>query len=326
MSFPVKRLRRLRTNSAMRRLNSDISLSANDLIFPIFLDENIPSKTPQSRPVKTMPGVSVHNMEGALNLSEKAVKKGIPAVILFGVPSEKDEEGKSGDKEGAIVPQFAARLKKEFKNELVVIADLCLCEYTSHGHCGILTSEGEIDNDLTLKRLADYAVRYAGAGIDTIAPSGMMDGMVRTIREALDDKGFFNTSILSYAVKYASSYYGPFRDAAQSMPSFGDRKSYQMPFDRSWESLSEAEEDIKEGADMIMVKPAIAYLDVIQNLKNTFNIPVFAYQVSGEYAMIMVGGERDLFDARAVMRESLISIKRSGATAIISYAALDLDF
>jgi porphobilinogen synthase len=310
----------------MRRLNSDITLRPEDMILPIFLDENIPLKGAQSRPVTTMPGVSVHNEESALLLTEKALQKKIPSVILFGVPDKKDENGSGGDKENAIVPQFATRLKKKFGSEIVVMADLCMCEYTSHGHCGILTASGDVDNDLTLKRLADYTRVYAYSGIDNIAPSGMMDGMISAIRRTLEENNFRNTSILSYAVKYASAFYGPFRDAAQSTPSFGDRKNYQMSFNRQKEALLEAELDIAEGADMIMVKPALPYLDVIQSLKENFYLPVYAYQVSGEYAMVKIGGEQNLFNADEVMYESLIAIKRAGATAIISYAALDVEF
>ncbi len=324
MLYPITRMRRYRTSEAMRRLTSDIELLPNDLVLPLFLDENLPEDGLHAREVNSMPGVFVHNISSALMIAENAVQKKIPAVILFGIPRQKDEIGSTGDVEPAIVPKFATLLKKRFGKSLLVIADLCLCEYTSHGHCGILTSHGDVDNDLTLQRLANFAKVYAQAGIDVIAPSGMMDGMVAAIRSALDKNEFQNVSILSYSVKYASAFYGPFRDAAQSAPSFGDRKGYQMPYTRSWEAVREAELDIQEGADFLMVKPALPYLDVIKDLKNHFSYPIFAYQVSGEYAMIQHGDRLQLFDGSAVMLESLFAIKRAGATAIITYAALDI--
>lgn len=324
--FPHTRMRRLRKSNSLRRLNSDTHLHPNDFIYPIFLDENLPTQGNHSREVPSMPGVSVHNLDSGKRQIELALQKGIPGIILFGVPEHKDERGSGGDKPAAIVPRFASEIKKSYHSEITLIADLCLCEYTSHGHCGILTPEGKIDNDTTLARLADYTRKYAGAGVDVIAPSGMMDGMVQAIRRALDEKGYNNTAILSYAVKYASAYYGPFRDAAQSSPSFGDRKSYQMPYDRSWEPFREVELDVQEGADMVMVKPALPYLDTLQRLKGRFSLPIFAYQVSGEYAMIQLGGQQGLFDSQEVMLESLTAIKRAGATGIISYAALDFPF
>lgn len=324
MNFPQIRMRRLRKNAQIRKLTKNISLSSEDLILPIFLDENLSTDGFQKREVATMPGVFVHNENSALKLCEEAIDKGIPAVILFGIPKKKDESGSSGDTEKAIVPVFSQKIYQEFADKIWIIADLCLCEYTSHGHCGILDPHGDVDNDLTLQRLREYTSIYARSGINMIAPSGMMDGMIDAIRTTLDEEKYFNTSILSYAVKYESAFYGPFRDAAQSSPSFGNRKSYQMPPNRSWEAYREAELDIAEGADVLMVKPGLPYLDIIRELNDNFPLPIFAYQVSGEYAMTKLGGQSNLFNADAVMLESLLAMKRAGASAIISYAALDI--
>ncbi len=324
MQYPEKRMRRLRRSQALRKLNQDIYITPSDLILPIFLDENLPNRKAACKEVVSMPGVFVHNIESAKKICEQAIKYGIPGVILFGIPKYKDESGSSGDNESAIVVKFIQEMKKNFGNDLVTIADLCLCEYTSHGHCGILTASGEVDNDLTLNRLAQFTSLYANTGVDIIAPSGMMDGMIQTIRKTLDKSNFIHTSILSYAVKYASAFYGPFRDAAQSTPSFGDRKSYQMPFNRRWEAMAEAELDVMEGADILMVKPAMPYIDIVQQLSQSFSMPVYAYQVSGEYSMIKYAGKQNVIDEKLVMIESLYSIKRAGATAIITYAALEI--
>lgn len=316
--YPTKRLRRLRYNPVVRDLVRETNLSKDDLIYPMFIahGENIKNE------VKSMPGVFQLSIENAVVECKEIWKLGIKAIILFGIPEHKDEEGSDAYSPDGII-QLAVRAIKAEVDDLLVITDVCLCEYTSHGHCGLLDGE-EILNDETVSLLAKEAVSHAEAGADMIAPSDMMDGRVAAIRKALDYKGFQNIPIMSYAVKYSSGYYGPFRDAADSAPAFGDRRSHQMDIANGLEALREAESDIEEGADIIMVKPAGAYLDIIKDVKETFQMPTAAYQVSGEYSMIKAAGKLDWIDEERVMIESLIAIKRAGADMILTYFAKDV--
>lgn len=314
--FPKLRMRRLRKPN-LRKVFRETRLTADSLIVPIFVDENIKSK----KPIESMPGYYRIPVEGVVKEIEECVELGLGSFILFGIPSYKDETGTSAfDKQGVI--QKAVRsLKAEFP-DVVVITDVCLCEYTTHGHCGIVRN-GEIINDETLPILGKIAVSHAESGADIVAPSGMMDGMVGAIRNALDGNGFTDVAIMSYAAKYASSFYSPFREAAESGYKFGDRKSYQMDFHNSDEAMREIELDIKEGADIIMVKPALPYLDIIRRARDTFNYPLAAYNVSGEYSMVKAGIEKGWL-SEDVIYEILISIKRAGADVIITYHAKEV--
>jgi len=317
-SFPTKRLRRLRYNSIVRDMIRETVLTKNDLIYPLFV---VPG-TKVKHEVRSMPGVYQMSIDVLVEECKELVQLGIPAIILFGIPDHKDEVGSGAYDPNGIIQQAVRAIKKEVKN-LLVITDVCMCEYTSHGHCGVLDGE-RILNDQTIKLLAKEAVTHAQAGADVIAPSDMMDGRVAAIRKALDENGFEEIPILSYSVKYASGYYGPFRDAADSTPAFGDRRSHQMDIANSNEAILEAELDIEEGADMIMVKPAGPYLDVLYRVKEKFGIPTAAYQVSGEYAMIKAAGKLGWIDEQRVMVESLIAIKRAGADMILTYFAKDV--
>ncbi|MBA4251354.1 MAG: porphobilinogen synthase [Chlorobiaceae bacterium] len=318
MNFSIKRHRRLRYNPLVRDMVRETVLTKNDLIYPLFV---VPGEKIKN-PVKSMPGVFQMSIDTLVEECKEVVSLGIPAVILFGIPSAKDEVGSDAYNDNGIIQQSIRAIKKEVKN-LVVITDVCLCEYTSHGHCGVLSGE-EILNDETLKLLVKEAVSHAKAGADIIAPSDMMDGRVTAIREGLDENGFYKIPILSYAAKYASGYYGPFRDAAESTPAFGDRRSHQMDIGNVNEALREVETDIEEGADMVMVKPAGPYLDIITKVKEIFGLPTAAYQVSGEYAMIKAAGMNNWIDEERVMIESLVSIKRAGADMILTYFAKDV--
>ena len=317
-SFPTKRLRRLRYNSIVRDMIRETVLTKNDLIYPLFV---VPG-TKVKHEVRSMPGVYQMSIDVLVEECKELVQLGIPAIILFGIPDHKDEVGSGAYDPNGIIQQAVRAIKKEVKN-LLVITDVCICEYTSHGHCGVLDGE-RILNDQTIKLLAKEAVTHAQAGADVIAPSDMMDGRVAAIRKALDENGFEEIPILSYSVKYASGYYGPFRDAADSTPAFGDRRSHKMDIANSNEAILEAELDIEEGADMIMVKPAGPYLDVLYRVKEKFGIPTAAYQVSGEYAMIKAAGKLGWIDEQRVMVESLIAIKRAGADMILTYFAKDV--
>lgn len=317
-SFPTKRLRRLRYNPIVRDMVRETVLTKNDLIYPLFV---VPG-TKVKNEVRSMPGVFQMSIDVVVEECKELVQLGIPAIILFGIPEHKDEVGSGAYDPNGIIQQAVRAIKKEVKN-LLVITDVCMCEYTSHGHCGILDGE-RILNDATVELLAKEAVTHAQAGADVIAPSDMMDGRVAAIRKALDENGFEEIPILSYAVKYASGYYGPFRDAAESAPAFGDRRSHQMDVANTNEALREAETDIEEGADIIMVKPAGAYLDIIYRVKEKFEMPTAAYQVSGEYAMIKAAGKLGWIDEQRVMMESLIAIKRAGADMILTYFAKDV--
>ena len=313
--FPEYRGRRLRRTAGLRAMVRENSLHASNLILPLFV---VPG-TGVRKPIASMPGVFQTSIDEMLNDAREAAELGLGAVLLFGIPSSKDERGTSGYDDDGIV-QNAVRAIKETLPELVVITDVCLCEYTSHGHCGVIR-DGEVQNDETLELLARQAVSHARSGADMVAPSDMMDGRVAMLRRALDDAGFANLPIMSYAAKYASAFYGPFRDAAESAPQFGDRRGYQMDPANAEEALREVALDIEEGADIVMVKPALAYLDIIWRVKTDFGYPVCAYHVSGEYAAIMAAAELGWLDGPRAMREALLSIRRAGADLIISYWA-----
>jgi len=318
MSFPDHRPRRLRRNEAWRRMVRETAVSVDDFVYPLFVvpGENI------RNPVKSMPGVSQLSVDTVVKEAVEVHELGIPAIILFGVPEEKDAEGTSGYDPDGIVPSAIRAIKAEVP-ELLIWADVCLCEYTDHGHCGLLTEDGEVDNDATLPLLARASLVYAQAGADAVAPSDMMDGRVGAIRSTLDENDLTDIPIVSYAAKYASAYYGPFRDAAYSAPAFGDRRAYQMDSPNSDEALNEVALDLDEGADIVMVKPAGPYMDIIHRVKETFGVPTAAYQVSGEYCLIKAAGANGWIDEQRVARESLTGIKRAGADIILTYFAKD---
>lgn len=316
--YPEKRLRRLRYNSIVRDMVRETVLTKSDLIYPLFA---VPGSRIKKE-VKSMPGVFQMSIDILVQECKEVESLGIPAVILFGIPENKDEIGSGAYDSNGIIQQAVRSIKKETQ-KLVVITDVCLCEYTSHGHCGVLEGE-RILNDETVDILVKEAISHAEAGADIIAPSDMMDGRIAAIRKALDEMGFNEIPLMSYAVKYASGYYGPFRDAAESTPAFGDRRSHQMDVANTNEAIREAESDIDEGADIIMVKPAGAYLDIIYRVKEKFQMPTAAYQVSGEYAMIKAAGRNNWIDEQRVMIESLIAIKRAGADMILTYFAKDV--
>ncbi len=318
MFFPEYRPRRLRRTEALRAMVRETELSVKHLVYPLFV---VPGKGVREE-VSSMPGVYRFSVDQVAEEAKEVLDLGIPAVILFGVPEKKDEIGSQAYAKKGIIQRAIPAIKKAAE-ELVVITDVCLCEYTSHGHCGIIKN-GEIDNDLTLEQLARAAVSHAKAGADMVAPSDMMDGRVGRIREALDEAGFSHLPILSYAVKYCSSFYGPFREAAESAPQFGDRRSYQMDPPNVREAVREAALDVEEGADILMVKPAMPYLDVIRVLREEFNHPLAAYQVSGEYAMIKAAGRLGWLDEKRAMLESLVSIRRAGADIILTYFAKEV--
>ncbi len=318
MSFPTVRMRRLRKTAAMREMLNQINIQPNNLIYPIFVEEGI--KKPVS--IHAMPGYSRLPISQVVEEAKAALAQGVKAVLLFGIPAKTDEEGTSAYDKNGVVQEAIRKLEYAFGDELVTIADLCLCEYMSHGHCG-LVKDGEVLNDPTLELLAKTAVSYAEAGVDIVAPSAMMDGQVGVIREALDEAGFDQVSILAYSAKYASGFYGPFREAAESTPKFGNRRAYQMSQGSQAEAMREIELDLAEGADMIMVKPALAYLDIIALAKSTFNVPIVAYNVSGEYSMVKAAAQNGWIDEKTVTREILTGIKRAGADRIITYHAKD---
>jgi porphobilinogen synthase len=320
MPFPVQRLRRTRRTAALRGLVRETTLSPGDFIYPIFVTVGEDVRNP----VSSMPGVFQLSINHAVAEAKRAHELDIPGVLLFGVPDEKDEAASAAyDPEGIV--QLATRAIKDAVPDLVVITDVCLCEYTSHGHCGVVEKDtGQILNDISLDFLARTASSQAEAGADVVAPSDMMDGRVAAIRNELDREGFENTPIMAYAAKYASAFYGPFREAAESAPAFGDRRSYQMDPANAREALLEIELDIEEGADIVMVKPALPYLDVLRRVKETTNLPVAAYSVSGEYAMIKAASQKGWLDERAVVLEALTGIKHAGADVIISYYAPDI--
>ncbi|MDQ3388221.1 MAG: porphobilinogen synthase, partial [Gemmatimonadota bacterium] len=311
--FPVHRPRRLRQTEPLRGFVRESSVSPADLILPLFVVAGAGVR----RPVSSMPGVDQTSEDELLRDAEEAFSLGIPAVLLFGIPETKDETGTSGFADNGVVQRAVRALKSEIP-DLLVITDVCLCEYTSHGHCGFV-HDGEVDNDATLPLLARMAVSHARAGADIVAPSDMMDGRVGKIREAMDGSGFASVPILAYSAKFASAFYGPFREAAESAPKFGDRRSYQMDPGNAREALRVVRRDLDEGADMVMVKPALSYLDVIQRVRAEVECPLIAYHVSGEYAMVMAAAERGWIDGDRAMREVLLSIRRAGADRIITY-------
>ncbi|KHO61207.1 delta-aminolevulinic acid dehydratase [Thermoanaerobacter sp. YS13] len=314
----VKRPRRLRVNSILRNMIRETSLNVGDLIYPLFVvpGDNIKEE------IDSMPGVYHFSIDLLVEEVKEVSDLGIPAILLFGVPSYKDELGSEAYSEEGIV-QKAVREIKEKVPEIVVITDVCMCGYTIHGHCGIVEN-GQVLNDKTVDYIAKIALSHVEAGADIVAPSDMMDGRVAAIRKLLDSKGFVNTPIMAYSAKYASSFYGPFREAANSFPQFGDRKSYQMDYGNSNEALREIALDIEEGADIVMIKPALSYLDIIRRVKDNFNIPIAAYNVSGEYSMVKAAAKMGWIDEKSVVLEILTSIKRAGADIVITYFAKDV--
>ena len=310
--------RRLRSSAVLRDLVRENHLRVEELIYPIFVVEGENCVVP----VPSMPGICQYSPDRLREEMDRVVAAGVRSVLLFGIPAHKDETGSAAFAMDGVVPEAIRRIKRDYP-EVLVIADVCLCEYTSHGHCGLVDAEGRILNDATLPLLAKASVAYARAGADIVAPSDMMDGRVGAIRAALDEAGFVEMPIMSYAAKFASAYYGPFRDAAQSAPQFGDRKTYQMDPANGREALREVAADIEEGADLIIAKPAMAYLDVLAATARTFNIPVVAYNVSGEYAMVKAAAAQGWIDERRIVMENLVGMKRAGAKAIITCHALD---
>ena len=304
----------------MRRLTAETRLSVDDLVAPLFVKEGIDAP----EPVVSMPGVVQHTHESLRKEVRALAELGVPGVILFGVPARKDAEGSGADDPDGVVQVALRQLRDEVGDSMVLMADTCLDEYTDHGHCGLLDANGEVDNDATLDRYGSIAVAQASAGADVISPSGMMDGQVAAIRAALDGTGHPNAAILAYSAKYASALYGPFRDAAECAPQFGDRRGYQMQPANSREAIDETALDIEQGADMVMVKPALAYLDVIAAVRTAFDVPVAAYHVSGEYAMVKAAAANGWIDGTAVMLEHLLSIRRAGADFVLTYAARDV--
>ena len=318
MSFPEIRLRRMRYNPLLRDLVSETNLSVNDLIYPVFVCEgkNIKNEIP------SMPNQYQLSIDNLILKCNEVEKKGIKAILIFGISKTKDATGEIACQENSIVQRAIRAIKKE-KINLLLIADVCNCEYTNHGHCGTIV-DGDVENDLTLETLARQSISLAKAGADVIAPSDMMDGRVKFIRKKLDESGFYKIPILAYSAKYASSFYSPFRDAADSSPKGFDRKTYQMNFSNTMESLREINQDIIEGADMIMIKPALSYLDIISKAKNNFNIPIVAYSVSGEYSMIKAASQMNWLNENEIIMETTTSIKRAGADIIITYFALEI--
>ncbi len=317
--MPEDRPRRLR-REGIRQMVSETTIDANDLIAPLFVDATTTERTP----IDAMPGRERVPIDELVERAREVTASGVSAVVLFGIPRSKDERGSRAWAVDGIIQEALGRLRAE--TDLFLITDVCLCEYTDHGHCGVLDEDGDttVDNDATLELLEKIAVSHAQAGADMIAPSGMMDGMIGTIRSALDENGYPDVAIMSYAVKYHSAFYGPFREAADGAPAFGDRRHYQMDPGNRREALREARLDVEQGADVIMVKPALPYLDIVRDVRDAFDVPVAAYNVSGEYAMVEAAGERGWLDRDAVAKEAVRSIKRAGADLILTYFAEDL--
>ncbi|MCP8323336.1 MAG: porphobilinogen synthase [Candidatus Methylarchaceae archaeon HK02M2] len=320
LSFPLIRLRRLRRTSALRDLMRKIRVNRSDLVYPIFVDE----RAQKPMPIESMPEYFRLPIEYVIKEVQQMIDLNIKALILFGVPSKKDETGSQAFAKDGVIQRTIRELKREFGDQIVIMTDICLCEYTTHGHCGIL-KDGEVDNDSTLKILEKVAVSQAQAGADIVAPSAMMDGQVKAIRNALDDSGFNHLGIMAYSAKYSSCFYGPFREAAESKPEFGDRKSYQMDYGNLNEALREVELDIHEGADIVMIKPALPYLDLIYRIKAKFDVPLAAYNVSGEYTLVKAAAQKGWIDEKSAILEILTSIKRAGADLIITYFAKDVE-
>jgi porphobilinogen synthase len=319
MAFPQTRMRRLRASAGLRGLVRETELRAGQLVLPVFVAQDGPAH----EPIATMPGVERLSISAAVQEARAAAGLGIGAVMLFGVPAEKDEHGSGAWDDEGVVQMATRAIKQALPDGPLVIADVCLCEYTDHGHCGVVRDDGAVDNDATLELLARTAVSHARAGVDIVAPSDMMDGRVGALRAELDGEGYADTPILAYSAKFASAFYGPFRDAAGSTPAFGDRRSYQLDLANGREAMREALLDVQEGADMVMVKPALAYGDLIRAVKRATRVPVAAYNVSGEYAMVKAAAAAGYIDERATVLEILTSLRRAGADTIISYHAKD---
>jgi porphobilinogen synthase len=319
-TFPEARPRRWRRTAALRRLVAETAVAPGDLVLPLFVKEGIDAPTP----VASMPGVVQHTLDSVRKAAVEAVEVGVGGLILFGIPAVKDARGSSADDPDGIVQVALRELSAELGDATVLMSDLCLDEYTDHGHCGLLTDSGEVDNDATLERYASIALAQAQAGSAVVAPSGMMDGQVGAIREALSGNGFADTAILAYSVKYASAFYGPFREAAECAPQFGDRSSYQQDPANLDESLREVALDLAEGADAVMVKPAMSYLDVVRRIADAVDVPVAAYQVSGEYAMVEAAAANGWVDRERIILETLTSIRRAGADIVLTYWAAEV--
>ena len=315
-NFPIKRLRRLRKTEKIRDLVQEISLSPKDLICPIFVEEGIQTK----KQIESMPAIERFPLSDIVNEVDAIAELGIPAIMLFGIPQNKDNEGTSAFVDHGIVQKAIAEIRKNFGDKIVIMSDVCLCQYTSSGHCGLVKGEN-IDNDSSIATLSKIAVSQAKAGVDVVSPSAMMDGQVHAIRSSLDDAGFSDVAIMSHSAKHRSNFYSPFRDAAECAPQFSDRRTYQVPFTNPREAMREVEADINEGVDIVMIKPALTYLDLIAETKRRFNIPVSAYSVSGEYALVKGAAMQGWINEDAMIQEILYSIKRAGADMIVTYFA-----
>lgn len=316
MSFPAKRLRRLRTSEKMRELVQQTTLSPKDFICPVFVQEDLKTRIK----VETMTEIERLPIKDVNEEIEEIKGLGIPAIMLFGIPTQKDEEGSSAFDENGIVQKAISQIRENFGDEIVIMADVCLCQFTSTGHCGII-HKNKIDNDVSLNTLAKIAVSQAKAGVDTVSPSAMMDGQVAVIRKALDEEGFTDVSIMSHSAKHRSNFYAPFRNAAECAPKFGDRSTYQVPYTNAREAMQEVETDINEGVDIVMIKPALSYLDLIAETRRRFNVPVAAYSVSGEYALVKAASQLGYVNENNITSEILTSIKRAGADMIVTYFA-----
>ena len=319
MKFPINRLRRLRYNKILRKMIEDVRINPSDFIYPIFIVEGTNIKDP----IDAMPGQFRYSIDQSIKLCQDLIENNINSIILFGIPKDKDNTGEISCSLNSIIPKAIKELKNIFSDQIFIIADVCNCEYTTHGHCGTVI-DNDVDNDTTLKTLSTQSLILAKSGADALAPSDMMDGRVKAIREKLDNNKFEKIPIFPYSVKYSSAFYGPFRDAAKSSPSFGDRKTYQMNFKNSEEAINEVKFDINEGAEVVIIKPALSYLDIIYRIKERFNIPIIAYNVSGEYSMVKSASKNNFINEMETILEILHSIKRAGANAIISYHALDI--
>ena len=315
-AFPNRRLRRLRKNEKIRELVQETRLSTKDFICPVFIQEDLK----KSVKIDSMPDIERFPLEGINDEVNRIVDLGIPAIMLFGIPSSKDDIGSAAFNENGIVQRAITQIRKNFGDKIAIMADVCLCQYTKSGHCGII-KDNKIDNDSSIEILAKIAVSQAKVGVDVVSPSAMMDGQVITIRRGLDDAGFSDVAIMSHSAKHRSSFYSPFRDAAECAPQFGDRKTYQIPFSNAREAMREVEMDVNEGVDIVMIKPALAYLDLIAETKKRFNVPVSAYSVSGEYALVKGAAKQGWIQENDVMTEILYSIKRAGADMIVTYFA-----
>jgi porphobilinogen synthase len=315
-SFPNRRLRRLRRNEKLRELVQETRLSQKDLICPVFVQEDLK----KSIPVESMPGIERFPLEELSNEIDSIIDLGIPAIMLFGIPKSKDDVGTHAFDDNGIVQRSIREIKKSYGDKIAIMADVCLCQYTSSGHCGLVTDH-KIDNDSSIDTLSKIAVSQANAGVDVVSPSAMMDGQVLAIRRGLDDAGFSDVAIMSHSAKHRSSFYSPFRDAAECAPKFGDRRTYQVPYTNAREAMREVEMDVNEGVDIVMIKPALAYLDLIAETKKNFNIPVSAYSVSGEYSLVKGASQQGWVQEKEIISEILYSIKRAGADMIVTYFA-----